>query len=55
MRILDPGPQHVHARCQIAMCHLLSFIVFLALRRNLAERAIDGVFNERGFSLDWAV
>jgi hypothetical protein len=26
-----------------------------ALRRNLAERAIDGVFNERGFSLDWAV
>ena len=28
---------------------------FTALRRNLAERAIDGVFNERGFSLDWAV
>ena len=27
----------------------------MALRRNLAERAIDGVFNERGFSLDWAV
>ena len=26
-----------------------------ALRRNLAERAIDGVFSDRGFSLDWAV
>jgi hypothetical protein len=28
---------------------------FSALRRNLAERAIDGVFSERGLSLDWAV
>ena len=26
-----------------------------ALRRNLAERAIDGVFSDRGFSIDWAV
>lgn len=26
-----------------------------ALRRNLAERAIDGVFSDRGFSLDWVV
>jgi putative CocE/NonD family hydrolase len=29
--------------------------VFVALRRNLAERAIDGVFSDRGFSIDWAV
>jgi hypothetical protein len=28
---------------------------FSALRRNLAERAIDGVFSDRGFSIDWAV
>ena len=28
---------------------------FQALRRNLAERAIDGVFSDRGFSIDWAV
>jgi hypothetical protein len=27
----------------------------LALRRNLAERAIDGVFSDRGFSIDSAV
>jgi hypothetical protein len=26
-----------------------------ALRRNLAERAIDGVFSDRGFSIDSAV
>jgi hypothetical protein len=27
----------------------------VALRRNLAERAIDGVFSDRGFSIDSAV
>jgi hypothetical protein len=32
-----------------------SVINCLALRRNLAERAIDGVFRDRGFSIDWAV
>jgi hypothetical protein len=29
--------------------------VFWALRRNLAERAIDGVFSDQGFSIDSAV
>jgi hypothetical protein len=34
----------------------ISFVnPFLALRRNLAERAIDGVFSDRGFSIDSAV
>jgi hypothetical protein len=30
-------------------------IVFGALHRNFAKRAIDGVFSDRGFSIDSAV
>jgi hypothetical protein len=29
--------------------------LFTALHRNFAERAIDGVFSDRGFSIDSAV
>jgi len=39
----------------LAQLSNLGDIQIRALRRNLAERAIDGVFSDRGFSIDSAV